>query len=361
MRTTQQTVPSASMRRAHALEDALDRLRHHRFIDSSGMAMHGPMGAEALSALGGDDAVPRWVDTYNRRYDAVGAPPAVARIDRRDPQSVALALGDAARLSDWLSYFRAELTESSWDDVVRAWVPRLLPGYGGMFTHGLLRTAHSVRILETVPQLPEAVDELAQGLALWAGTFRPLPGDPRLRGELALGRAIERLPRPAAPWGLAEAALFQRIDELAGLPDAVDALQEPAEPSAALSDLTATFAFMMLQHHDVHPYAFVHAITPIAGGRVLDRFLGEDSARERYRHHWHVDAAIAASFLPAVAPATVEIGDVPDRAELAARAIEHADTHVVKFTEACLREHALRPDPVYLAAAARLITSTPAW
>ena len=28
------------------------------------------------------------------------------------------------------------------------------------------------------------------------------------------------------------------------------------------------------------------------------------------------------------------------------------DEHAIKFTEACLRENAIRPDPVYLAAAA---------
>src|SRR5262249_16006394 len=41
----------------------------------------------------------------------------------------------------------------------------------------------------------------------------------------------------------------------------------------------------------------------------------------------------------------------PGFAELAARAAENGDEHVLKFTEACQREYALRPDPPYPTAA----------
>jgi hypothetical protein len=38
--------------------------------------------------------------------------------------------------------------------------------------------------------------------------------------------------------------------------------------------------------------------------------------------------------------------------ELAAAAAATLDAHAIKFTEACLREYALNPSPVYLVAAA---------
>ena len=38
------------------------------------------------------------------------------------------------------------------------------------------------------------------------------------------------------------------------------------------------------------------------------------------------------------------------RLDLQRRALEHGDEHVIKFTEAALREHALRPDPRFPAA-----------
>ncbi|MDT0309557.1 hypothetical protein RM780_21730 [Streptomyces sp. DSM 44917] len=43
---------------------------------------------------------------------------------------------------------------------------------------------------------------------------------------------------------------------------------------------------------------------------------------------------------------------VPAPGEPAARAAEHGDEHVIKVTEACLREYALVPEERYLAAAA---------
>jgi hypothetical protein len=44
-------------------------------------------------------------------------------------------------------------------------------------------------------------------------------------------------------------------------------------------------------------------------------------------------------------------GPDPRREELVERAIATGDEHSIKFVEACLREHALNPKPVYLAAA----------
>lgn len=60
--------------------------------------------------------------------------------------------------------------------------------------------------------------------------------------------------------------------------------------------------------------------------------------------------AIVCRFIPEPAPTEAvarPVGEVSDLAETSARAVEHQDPHVVKFTEACAREYALRPDPVY--------------
>ncbi len=49
--------------------------------------------------------------------------------------------------------------------------------------------------------------------------------------------------------------------------------------------------------------------------------------------------------LPDASRAGAAVDDLIDRA------VSNGDTHVIKFTEACLREHALNPEPVYLLAA----------
>jgi hypothetical protein len=51
----------------------------------------------------------------------------------------------------------------------------------------------------------------------------------------------------------------------------------------------------------------------------------------------------------------------PSPAELVIRAVEHRETHALKFTEACVREHTLNPDPVYLQAAQQVLGQLPRW
>lgn len=357
--------------RTDALDDALDRLAGYAYLDGAGFACHGPMGAEALTALGHDSAVGGWVEAYKSAHAPIEAPPPVAAIDPGQDGSWRPALGDFSRVSDWAEMFHRELQEQPWPAVLRTWLPRLLPGYGGGLTHGLLRTAHGVRALprEGSPS-PLALDELAKGLAAWAAWFHPLPGRPEPRGPLPLDQAIARLPRPADPWSPIEAGMFSRLDELAGFPAAVDALEPPGDVDEALSDLTAAMCRILVARPDVVQQGLVHAVTPVAAVRTLLPFVPDGPAERVHAWMWQVDAAIVSGFVaaptpsgegprPADAEAEADAEAVPDRGDLAARAAEHGDPHVVKFTEACLREHARRPDPVYLLAAEALHRRTP--
>jgi hypothetical protein len=360
-----QVLPDGGSRRAEVLDDALDRLSEYSYVDGPGMAIHGPMGAEALSTLGHDDLVAPWVEQYKARHPVIAAPPTSGRLDADDEGSWRPALGEPARLSDWAELFARQLQDRPWSDVLRSWVPRLLPGYGGAFTHGLIRTAHAVRALQSAPApTPLVLAELAKALAYWAGSYKTLPGRPTLAGARSLDEAITRIPRPHDAWTPIEAGQFSRVHELPDFANAVEALGRPASVDEALSDLTATFARMMLANPDVHPFGLVHAVTPVAGARTLVPFLPTLSTEQVYAQLWHVDAAIAAGFTRVPEAGAIRSGhdnDVPDLDELVARAAEHKDPHVVKFTEACLRESAIRPDPAYLLAAQHVIDKTPAW
>jgi hypothetical protein len=365
-KTDQQTKSDqADQTRADALDDALDRLSGYSFADGPGMAAHGTMGAEALSAAGHDHAVANWVEGYKTRHEPIPAPPLTDRLDPADPTSWQEALGDPSRLSDWHDLFSRQLEDQRWQEVVSSWGPRLLPGYGGAFTHGLIRTAHAVRGLES-GRAPSSlrIDELAKGLAYWAGTYKALPGRPSLQGGRSLGEALAGIPRPEQAWTPIEAGMFARIHELDGFTEAVEALGPPPSIDDALSDLTATFARMMLANPDVHPFGLVHALTPVAGARTLLPYLPTVSIEQLYAQLWHVDAAITASFVPSTSDdltRALEQDAPPPPDELAGRAAEHGDPHVVKFTEACTREDALRPDPNYLLAARHVADRTPAW
>src|SRR5829696_10236782 len=133
--------------RSDALHDALERLDGYGYLDAPGFASHGPMGAETLSTLGHDDLVGAWVEAYKARHEALDVPATTGRIDAHDEAGWRSALGDMSRVSDWAQLFRRELAGQPWPDVLQRWLPRLLAGYGGALTHGLIRVAHGVRAL----------------------------------------------------------------------------------------------------------------------------------------------------------------------------------------------------------------------
>lgn len=352
--------------RTDALTDALERLTGYEYLDGVGFACHGPMGAEALSALGYDDLIANWVETYKAKHPPIEAPPVGARLNATDETSWRPALGDLQRVSDWAAMFTGELQDQPWESVLRQWLPRLLPGAAGGLTHGLLRTAHGARALQAVDSPPQPLlDELAKGLALWAGFFKTLPGRPDLSGTATLTAAIAGLPRPDDPWTPIEAGGMTRFGELTGFADAVQALGAPADADEALSDLTSAFCRVFLVAPDVISMPLVHLVTPTAAVRALMPYLPELSAEAVYAQFWQISAAITCGFTPhqiSEQQLVSSRGDLepPPPSELGARAAEHQDPHVVKFTEACLREHALRPDAVYLHAAQKVLTTMPA-
>jgi hypothetical protein len=353
--------------RTDALDDALDRFRAYRYVDGVGFAFHGPMGAEALSTLGHDDLVAGWAEEYKTRHDPIDAPPRFDPLDAADPMSWRPALGDPRRATDWAELFGGQLRDQPWSAVARHWVPQLLPGQAGALTHGLIRVAHAVRAMPAEgPPSALLLDELARGLAYWAATYTELPGAAGLRGALNLDDGIAGLPRPDPPWSPFEAGTFARVGELRELSAALDAIGPPPESlDDALSDLTAAFCRVLLAQPDVFPQGPVHMITPIVATRILVPYLPEVSGEALYAGLWRTAAAIVCGFLPATAdrPATADAGAgvAPTRSEVMARAVEHRDPHAIKVTQACLSEHARRPDPVYLLAAQHVIDRMPRW
>jgi hypothetical protein len=110
--------------------------------------------------------------------------------------------------------------------------------------------------------------------------------------------------------------------------------------------------------------ALVHTVTPVSCVRSLQARVPELSVEIAYAQLWQVGAALVAAL--STQPVTLSESSPPRREtasadSLTAAALECRDPHAVKFTEACLREHAIHPDPVYLEAADHVISHLPAW
>jgi hypothetical protein len=96
-----------------AIDDAFERLRYTGPELAGGAPNHGPMAAEALVALGCDDAVPRWVDHYRRQLGPM--PETILPVTAQTWRD---ALGSPRRVADWVAFFCLRLGEGPWRAVL---------------------------------------------------------------------------------------------------------------------------------------------------------------------------------------------------------------------------------------------------
>ena len=346
-----------STRYGDAVNDALDRLDdlgYERGGDAD-LANHGPMAAEALAVLGHGDDVPDWVRGYRAAMEHHEPPSPRSAIDGSDESSWRAALGAFDRAGDWEALFRRELAEQPWRSVLARWWPRLLPGLISRLTHGPIRTAHAVRsVAATNTPSERQLTELARGLAYWAARFTGLPGQARFVGEQNLAAAVAALPRVPLAAGMPPGARLARVASLPGYTEALASIAADQLPEL-LSDMTATFAGIALAHPEINPVPLVHGVTAPAAVRLVLPYLPAELYEPSVAALWQVHTALLLMFTGDAATETDVLAramrtEVPGFDELIGRAVEHGDEHVIKFTEACLREHVLRPDPRFPAA-----------
>src|SRR5438445_11712232 len=133
-----------------------------------GLANHGPMAAEAMCAMGRDEAVAPWVERYRKGLEAHPAPS--GRINETHWRE---ALGKSDRVGDWIAFFNEALKEAAWQRGLDRWVTWLAPGIAAAAFHGVIRTGHAARALAD-QVTPIRTSELAEGLGYWAATYQAL-------------------------------------------------------------------------------------------------------------------------------------------------------------------------------------------
>jgi Questin oxidase-like len=327
---------------------------------SNGFSNHAPMAIEAMCAMGRADAVMPWFESY--RHSLVPRHMRVARLTNDNWRS---ALGDLRRTEDWFEFFRNEFEEHPWQSVLDDWAARLAPGLMAAATHGVIRTGHATRALAR-EDTPARRRELADGLAYWAADYLPLPAirhtGARAKPSDAIAR-VQMIPlETRRNFGALTDALAQ-LDSFPPFNDTLDAVDTTGDPSAFLSDLSATFARVFLANaHDTYTtIAFVHAVTGPSALRPILPFLGDKTAHAALAYAWQTAAAMYATFGTRADLSHLDEVKVGNPDELIERAIECGDEHAIKFTEVCLREHALKPDRAFLAApvhAIRMLSAT---
>lgn len=331
------------------IDEMLDLLSFAGAEMVNGNANHGPMASEALFYLGRDDAVLPWVDEYKKRLMYRPSPSLAI-----PPEGWREYMGVRERLGDWVQFFENELSETPWQEVVRQWIPRLAPAVMAAATHGLIRTSHAVRMLSS-GETPQRRYELAQGLGFWAARYYTLPGSPSPTNaghtpKSALDR-VERLHDLSFDGMGSISEQIQGLEEHPEFAPVINLADAGGDLSRFISGLTETFAGIYLASPK-NLVAFVHTVTAPSALRMLTPYLDEHDSRAAARYAWQACAAVYSWY--ATVPAQDNSGrgaPAEDRDELIDRAVAAGGAHSIKFTEACLREYALNPNPVYLVAA----------
>jgi hypothetical protein len=344
--------PAPGPRGVEAMEDALELLAPTGPEYHGRLANHGPMAAQALVALERPESVVAWVESYRKRLQ-----PHPAGSRPIEPNAWREALGDGARVGDWIVLFRRELADRPWKDVVSTWAARLSPGVVAAAFHGAIRTAHAVRSLE-VTETPARRRELAEGLGYWAATYNALPEDPSARRPPA-GRlpsaAVADVPILPPERRVMNGNIVDRLAPLNAFPPfarVAGSVDASGDSSAFLSSLTETFANVYVA--SVPPgsvITFLHGVTGPAAVRTLSAYVSPEERSRLLRYTWQACASFLASNGGKTIPGPSS-EKLPAREELADRALATGDEHAIKFTEACFRENAIRPSPIYARAAA---------
>ncbi|HSF32142.1 MAG TPA: questin oxidase family protein [Candidatus Tectomicrobia bacterium] len=334
---------------AATIDEALDILHRTGPDLVNGNSNHGPMVAEALCVLGRSDAVIPWLEGYKNRFQ--DRPQTRARIAPEDWQQ---ALGEPGRSADWVEFFERQMADAPWQTVLQVWVPHLAAGLMAAATHGLIRTGHAVRSL-SAGETPQRLHELAEGLGYWAASYQVLPGRPSGGpGRHAPHEAVRYVGRIHGPGFDPRGAIVQQVkglDDHQEFVTAIDLVDTADDLSRYISDLTETFAGVYLAN-PTGLIAFVHAVTAPSALRLLLPYLTDADARLAARYAWQACAGIYAWYSTRPPPAPSGFMPPPETPEaLIDRAVAAGGAHTIKFTEACLREYALNPQPVYLAAA----------
>lgn len=338
------------MNNSGVLDEAFERWKNTGPEFGPGLSNHGPMASEALVTMGRSDAVERWSAWYAPRLRERASPRnAVSATNWRE------ALGQIERVADWVTFFDRELSAAPWPEVLDRWMLRLAPG--SMATHGLLRTAHAVRALESASTGPR-LHELAEGLGYWAARYQELPGQHLKSGSLRVAEALQRVERVAP--NKRRGGLFidavRQVDSTDFSP-VIDLVSTDIPFDDFISDLTCTFVQRYLANADHASFAFIHTVTAPSALRLIAPHVATETSRTLMVHMWQSCAAMDAVFARTSANATTVFANaVEDEADLIDRTVAARDEHAIKFVEACLREHRLSGESAFVIAARDAIT-----
>ena len=341
------------------LDAALTRLDTVSPALANGYYNHAPMVMEALCAMGQGEQALGWLEQEIPGFTPSGPAPG-----RLDPDDWPSQIGTQDHDAEWRAYFRAELEDKPWREVLSLWVHRLVDGFSTSACHAVLQTAHMSRALQSEVSSVR-LNALANALAAWADRYTPLPvGTHANQGVLDFRATlswITPLPDAHAPGEGAITAGYARLAHAADFAEVTSLVD-------LSGDLAMRFDALMLEmtrlflHHARTPFTvivFTHAVTATAAARTLSEQVPDALGRRLLFRAFEHGAALLAAFSPLALQSPEPIRALPP-SHPAHRAARHGDDHIIKLTEALCSAYQRSANPAYLDAIAQAFAVLPA-
>jgi hypothetical protein len=301
-----------------------------------GLANHLPMALVALQGLGAEETRLReFASFYEKRLRAK----APAENDLRDAGWLT-ALSRPECEAAVADVMEEEIAGRGAVSVLSEVLPRLTPGLGSAAFHGLIRTAYAVDSGDDA-DLPDA-------LSYWIVTYHELPPvseSTRFASAAAAFNAMHGDTR------FENVERRQSIDASMAAVTRVPAFTEYCGPVRDL-DLAQFARIAVSIYLATADFTALHLVTACHATRILKRYLSEEALN-------HLLIAMLAAYGSLGRPAfdvQPRLTAPPDRASLAARAIESNDDHDLKLVYSALREESVYGWGLHHAAASRRLS-----
>ena len=203
-------------------------------------------------------------------------------------------------------------------------------------------------------KLKDRLHELAEGLGYWAARYQILPSNEKKPAKQLLpSQAINQLKLLPTEQRLNGPSVVRGLLKLEDFPpfaDVINMVDTSGDPEKFISNLTETFATVYVENPSRrYIISFIHAVTAPSAIRLMLPSLSNEAKHGILRYGWQLAAGIYSAFGETLIKTKTEANE--SKEDLIDRAVKNGDEHAIKFTEACLREYALNPKPVYLLAA----------
>jgi hypothetical protein len=326
------------------MHDALDRLLNenaHFALDARGTSNHCPMTLVALAKMGATpERLRAHFDFWRNKYALVESHPRIAVT----AENWTTLIGVREAFGSLQAYFSQWVASSGAQAVIEAVLRQVPMAPATEAFHAIIRIAYGLESANA--------SEIAAGLAAYVAANLPSDFDMSGRDRVASVPAGFRRLSDRFDTSIWQGNFTGKIRAVLADPAFRAELPSPPTGQVFLDEMRRAAIGLYWQTAD---FLALHMVTGTHAARLLLTQMPADLALRFYPALWVV---MAAAYVSVGAPREEPVampGHVPAWDDILARAILADDDHVIKMVYTCHAESLVDANPLYRAAAARLL------